>query len=89
MTTRSQPREKKLVRALIRFDGGSGEAACILRDLSADGAQLLVASTVGIPSEFRLIVGDEPERACFVRRRKELHAEPPRLARSRAGRAMH
>jgi hypothetical protein len=70
MKTRNEQRQKKLARALIRFDGGRGEAECILRDVSLDGARLLVANTFGIPSEFRLFVGDEPERACFVRWRK-------------------
>jgi hypothetical protein len=70
MKIRNEPRQKRLVRAHIRFDGGRGETECILRDMSIDGAQLLVASTFGIPSEFRLIVGDEPERACFVRWRR-------------------
>jgi hypothetical protein len=70
MTTRNQLRREGLKRALIRFEGGRGEAQCIIHDASSDGAQLLVASTSGIPSEFRLFVGDEPVRACFVRWRR-------------------
>jgi hypothetical protein len=70
MKPRKEPRQRKPSRALIRFDGGRGEAECILRDVSIDGAQLLVTTTFGIPSEFRLFIGDEPERACFVRWRR-------------------
>jgi hypothetical protein len=70
MTKRNETRQKRLERAFIRFDGGRGEAECLLRDVSHDGAQILVASTSGIPSEFRLFVGDEPARACFVRWRR-------------------
>jgi hypothetical protein len=70
MKTRNEARQRKVTRAVIRFEGGRGEAECILRDVSADGAEILVATTFGIPSEFRLFVGDEPERACFVRWRQ-------------------
>lgn len=70
MNSRSEMRRRGLVRALIRFEGGRGEAQCIVRDVSTDGAQLLVSSTSGIPSEFRLFVDDEPVRACFVRWRR-------------------
>jgi hypothetical protein len=70
MTKRSEPRRRRLDRAFIRFDGGRGEAECVIHDVSMDGAQLLVANTFGIPSEFRLFVGDEPVRACFVRWRR-------------------
>jgi hypothetical protein len=41
-----------------------------VRDVSLEGAQILVANTSGIPSEFRLFVGDEPGQACFVRWRR-------------------
>lgn len=84
MNKRSEPRRRKLDRALIRFEGGRGEAECIIHDVSLEGAQLLIASTSGIPSEFRLFVGDEPVRACFVRWRRHsrlgVQFLPPSLA---------
>src|SRR4051812_13988309 len=57
--------------ALIMFDGGQDEVACVVRDVSPGGAGLSVASTVGIPDQFILAVKREEEgRACFVRWRK-------------------
>ena len=70
MKTRSEERQKALRRAFIRFEGGRGEAECIVHDVSSEGAQLLVADTTGIPSEFRLCIGEEAARACFVRWRR-------------------
>jgi hypothetical protein len=38
-----------------------------MRDISVEGAQLLVSTVAGIPSEFRLELGEDSARSCFVR----------------------
>ena len=40
---------------------------CIVRDISAGGAQLFVGNVAGIPSEFRLEFEKSSIRDCFVR----------------------
>jgi hypothetical protein len=57
--------------AVMTFNGGKDEIACVVRDISPGGAGLSVASTADIPEQFILAVESEEEgRACFVRWRE-------------------
>jgi hypothetical protein len=53
----------------IRFQraGGPEVVGCLVKDESANGAQLLFASTSDIPSEFRLTTDGIDDQACMVK----------------------
>jgi hypothetical protein len=51
---RTNPRQKRLNGAKIVFNNNSSVIDCIVRDLSPQGARLLIASPVGIPDRFDL-----------------------------------
>jgi hypothetical protein len=51
---RASPRQRRLNGAKIVFNNNSSVIDCIVRDLSSQGARLLVASPVGIPDRFDL-----------------------------------
>jgi len=71
------PRHRVLKAGSIEF-GGSAAINCTIRNLSASGAALDVASPIGIPDAFDLVVAREAERPhdhdrhrCRVAWRKE------------------
>lgn len=47
-------RQPRLNGAMIVFDNSSSGIPCVVRDLSTQGARLLVANPVGIPDRFDL-----------------------------------
>jgi PilZ domain len=51
---RASPRQRRFNGAKIVFNNNSSVIDCIVRDLSAHGARLVVASPVGIPERFDL-----------------------------------
>jgi hypothetical protein len=51
---RVSPRQRRLNGAKIVFNNDSSVIDCVVRDLSPQGARLLVASPVGIPGQFDL-----------------------------------
>jgi hypothetical protein len=51
---RASPRQRRLNGAKIVFNNNSSVIDCIVRDLSSQGARLLVTSPVGIPDRFDL-----------------------------------
>ena len=53
---RSVPRHRALKGGRIVFNRGASSIDCTIRDLSADGAKLVVESVVGIPNEFELLL---------------------------------
>jgi hypothetical protein len=60
---RMAPRRRVFKSGAIAFDGGRIE--CIVRNLSASGAGLDVASPVGLPSSFTLMIAtDRFARRC-------------------------
>ena len=67
---RAKRRRLVLKSAKIGFNRG-GVIDCAIRDISEDGACLRVASTVGIPEFFELILDDKIQRPCHVKWRKE------------------
>jgi diguanylate cyclase (GGDEF)-like protein len=64
---RAAPRNRTLLGAKIVFNSGRSAIDCTVRNLSDLGACLQVASPLGIPDTFYLIVGHESElRTCRV-----------------------
>jgi hypothetical protein len=67
---RAAPRQRVLKPGTIEFNGGAID--CVVRNISQTGAALEVASPMGIPNEFNLLVsGDHTSRRCQVAWRSE------------------
>ena len=64
---RISQRRRSLKGGRIVFNGGASTINCTIRNLSEDGAQLLVESTIGIPSEFTLMFDHGSARSCVMR----------------------
>ena len=62
---RQQPRRRTLKGGEIVFHEGGSSIDCVIRNDSAEGAMLKVASVVGIPDRF-ILTGDGPPRHCVV-----------------------
>ena len=57
--------------AVISFNDGKNQIACVIRDVSEGGVGLSVESTQGIPDQFILTVkGEDEGRPCTVRWRE-------------------
>src|ERR1700730_16419257 len=67
---RAKQRQRVLKPAKIGLSRG-GVIDCIIRDISEDGACLKVASTLGVPDVFELILDDKTMRRCCIKWRKE------------------
>ena len=64
---RSEARHRVLKSARIAFNGRRSSINCTVRNLSETGAGLDVSSSVGIPSEFELIIdADKFARSCRI-----------------------
>lgn len=63
---RQVPRRKTLKGGHILFNGGRSSIDCTVRNLSAKGAKLQVASVVGIPGSFLLEVQGNSRQPCRV-----------------------
>jgi len=62
---RAAPRQRVLKAGTIEFSGGTVD--CLIRNISETGAALEVASPVGIPAEFNLMIsGNVVKRPCQV-----------------------
>jgi len=69
---RHDQRLRALKAGKIVFNHRSSVLDCTIRNLSAQGASLQVASTVGIPESFDLLIGSDPaSRPCRVAWRSE------------------
>lgn len=69
-STRAASRHRVLKSGTIEFNGGAID--CVVRNLSDTGAALEVASPLGIPQAFNLLIsGDRTTYRCEVRWRKE------------------
>ena len=64
---RKAQRRRVLKTAKIIFNGKSSVIDCTVRNLSADGALLIVPSTMGIPADFELVLDGE-SRPIFCRK---------------------
>jgi hypothetical protein len=66
---RAKPRQRVLKSGIISFGGSVID--CVVRNISETGASLQIASPVGIPKDFILIVRKESlKRPCRVAWRK-------------------
>ncbi|HEX9589917.1 MAG TPA: PilZ domain-containing protein [Bradyrhizobium sp.] len=62
---RAAPRQRTLKAGTIEFSGSTID--CVVRNISETGAALEVASPVGIPAEFNLLIsGNVAKRPCRV-----------------------
>ena len=67
---RAAPRQRVLKSGIIEFNGGAID--CVVRNISDTGAALDVASPLGIPSEFNLLLsGTRTHQRCRVVWRQE------------------
>jgi hypothetical protein len=74
---RAVPRRTTLKSGKIAFNGNRSTIDCTVRNLSRNGAKLVVASVIGIPDNFDLILADtvrQPVRVIW-RKAKELGVE--------------
>ena len=56
----------------LTFNKGLSVLDCVVRDLSAKGAQLELATSVGVPDQFELVIApDRIKRLCRVTWRSE------------------
>ncbi|MGA2289351.1 PilZ domain-containing protein [Bradyrhizobium sp.] len=60
---RAATRQRVLKRGTLTFDGGGG-IDCVVRSISSNGARLDIASPVGLPKSFTLVI----ETDKFIRR---------------------
>ena len=68
---RAAPRRRTLKGGKIVINDGFSTFACTVRNLSETGALLRVASVVGIPDTFTLVMDDgSGSHACAVVRRR-------------------
>ena len=69
-TKRAALRQRVLKSASIEFHGGVID--CVIRNISETGAALEVASPLGIPETFNLVIsGDHSSRRCQIAWRKD------------------
>ena len=68
MDQRMESRRRLLRAGTLEFDGGAID--CTIRNLSATGAMLDVASPIGIPPRFNLLLGEGHLLPCRIVWRK-------------------
>lgn len=66
---RVSQRRRTLKGARIVINDGFSTIECTVRNLSESGALLKVASVIGIPDQFELVMSDGAKHACTVARR--------------------
>jgi hypothetical protein len=72
MDRREESRQKTYKAARIAFGGNRAVIGCLVRNLSATGACLVVESPIGIPDVFNLVFDSgDPSRMCMVKWRRE------------------
>ena len=67
---RAQQRRSTLKGGKIVFNAGRSTIDCTVRNLSRDGAKLQVASVVGIPDAFDLLLPNTARQPCRIAWRK-------------------
>jgi hypothetical protein len=68
---RAAQRHRTLKGARIVVNDGFSTFQCMVRNLSETGAQLRVASVIGIPDTFQLVLDDKRSFNCTVAWRRE------------------
>lgn len=56
MEQRKQPRLRVLLKGRIHFNNGSSSIDCLVRDMSATGARLMLSETATLPEKFDLYI---------------------------------
>lgn len=64
--SRATQRRRMLKGGTIVLNEGNSTIDCTVRNLSETGARLKVASIIGIPDNFRLIISGEQSFSCAV-----------------------
>lgn len=74
---RTTQRRTTLKAGHIMFNGGRSSIDCTVRNLSRSGAKLLVASVIGIPDTFDLVLPNTHKQPCRLawRKAKEIGVE--------------
>jgi hypothetical protein len=67
---RSAQRQRTLKGAVIVFNNKNSTLSCTVRNASDGGAQIRVASTLGVPDQFELRLSDGTRKNCTVVWRK-------------------
>ncbi|MEO8757606.1 MAG: PilZ domain-containing protein [Devosia sp.] len=67
---RANQRRPTLKGGKIVFNGGRSTIDCTVRNLSRDGAKLQVASVIGIPDSFDLMLPNTARQPCRIAWRK-------------------
>jgi hypothetical protein len=75
---RHAPRQRALKSGKIILKGGGSVFDCLVRNLSETGALLEIASSLGVPDLFELVIGQEPHQ-------RVLHARVVRREATRLG----
>ena len=65
---RASRRQKSFLRGVVYFDKRRSEMACLIRDLSEDGARIILSQTVAIPDMIELHI---PQRELTVSARMQ------------------
>jgi hypothetical protein len=65
---RTSRRQKSFLRGVVYFDKRRSETACLVRDLSDDGARIVVSQTITLPDLIELEI---PQREQLVAARVE------------------
>ena len=68
---RQTQRHRTLKKAQIVVSDGFSTIDCVVRNLSETGAQLKVASVLGIPNQFPLKMGDGRTLQCRIAWKRE------------------
>ena len=63
---RASRRQKSFLRGVVYFDKRRSEMACLVRDLSEDGARIILSQTITIPDIIELQI-PQRERAVSAR----------------------
>lgn len=63
---RASPRQRTLKGGRIVINDGYSTFQCTVRNLSETGARLKIASIIGIPETFQLVMDDGRKFACQV-----------------------
>ena len=63
---RAAPRHRVLKRGTLAFNGGGG-VDCTVRNISSSGARIDIASPIGLPESFTLVIeADQFMRHCHA-----------------------
>ncbi|MCJ2011062.1 PilZ domain-containing protein [Methylobacterium sp. J-076] len=70
---RKQPRLRVFLKGRIHFNNGASSIDCLVRDMSAQGARLMLSETATLPEKFDLFIPQKERtyRACLRWRRED------------------